>query len=60
MVFTLCGRLSEIETIATGSKIRELPRLRKQYGKGRWLKRKGFGDVRLVNGTIHFSVRNAG
>ena len=53
MVFTLLGRLSDIETIAIGSKIRDLLRLRKQYGKGRWLKRKGFGNVRLVNGTIH-------
>jgi hypothetical protein len=31
---------------------RELPRLRKLYGTGRWRKRKGFADVELSDGTI--------
>jgi hypothetical protein len=50
--FEICGELAEVETFAVGSSIRELPRLRKLYGKGRWRKRKGFADVRLPNGTI--------
>jgi hypothetical protein len=41
-----------VETFAIGKSIRELPRLQKIYGKGRWWKRKGFADVRLPNGTI--------
>jgi hypothetical protein len=41
-----------VETFAIGKSIRELPRLQKIYGKGRWRKRKGFADVRLPNGTI--------
>jgi hypothetical protein len=50
--FQICGELADVETFAIGKSIRELPRLRKLYGKGRWLKRKGFADVRLPNGTI--------
>lgn len=51
MFFQICGELADVETFAIGKSIRELPRLRKLYGKGRWLKRKGFADVRLPNGT---------
>jgi hypothetical protein len=50
--FEICGGLADVETFATGSSIRELPRLRKLYGKGRWRKRKAFADVRLPNGRI--------
>ena len=52
MFFDILGAIVEMETFATGQSIRELPRLRKLYGKGRWRKRKGFADVRLPNGTI--------
>ena len=52
MWFEICGGISDIETFATGKAIRELPRLRKLYGKGRWRKRKGIAEVRLPNGTI--------
>jgi hypothetical protein len=38
--------------IATGSGIREIGRLRKFYGRGRWRKRKGFANVRLANGEV--------
>ena len=51
MVFEILGGIS-IETFARGSSIRELSRLRKLYGKGRWRKRKGFAAVRLSSGTI--------
>ena len=43
---------SNIETFAIGRSIRELPRLHKLYGKGRWRKRKGIAAVKLPNGTI--------
>jgi len=52
MHFTIVGELSEIETIATGSGIRELARLRKRYGRGRWRKRKGIADIRLQDGAV--------
>ena len=51
MHFTIVGELSGIETIATGSGIRELARLRKLYGRGRWRKRKGIADIRFQDGT---------
>lgn len=53
MGFTLIGPLANVETFASGRSIRELPRLRKLYGPGRWRKRKGEGRVRLDDGTIH-------
>jgi hypothetical protein len=50
--FEIIGELSVVETIATGSGIRELDRLRKLYGRGRWRKRKGIARVRLSDGEI--------
>ena len=41
MHFELLGPLTQIETFAVGSQIREIARLRKLYGHGRWRKRKG-------------------
>ena len=52
MFFEIIGELSVVETIATGSGIRELDRLRKRYGRGRWRKRKGIARVRLSDGEI--------
>jgi hypothetical protein len=45
--FELIGLVEEIETIATGNPIRELSRLRKVYGLGRWGKLKGFAAIRF-------------
>ncbi len=50
--FEIIGPIEDIETIAIGSSIRELPRLRRFYGKGRWRKRKGRALVRLADGSI--------
>jgi len=47
MFFELVGEIGQIETFATGSGIRELARLQKQYGKGRWRKRKGIATIRI-------------
>ena len=52
MFFEICSQIADVETFAVGGRIRELPRLRKLYGKGRWRKRKGIADVKLPNGTI--------
>ena len=52
MYFAIVGKISGIETIASGSKIRERKRLWKAYGKGRWRKKKGQARVRLADGTI--------
>jgi len=52
LFFEIIGEIEDVETFAVGSGIRELPRLRKLYGKGRWRKRKGVAEVKLPNGTI--------
>jgi hypothetical protein len=51
--FELLGTIEDAETIAAGHSIRELPRLRKLHGAGRWRKRKGIASVRVGDGTIH-------
>ena len=53
MDFEIISEIREVETIATGTKIREVRRLRKRYGPGRWGKMKGFTVVKLKDGTIH-------
>ena len=50
MHFEIIGDITGVETFATGTSIREIGRLRKFYGRGRWRKRKGFAQVRLSDG----------
>ena len=52
MYFELVGDVSRVQEIAAGREIRESPRLRRLYGRGRWRKLKGVGTVRLENGTM--------
>lgn len=51
VIFELIGKIENLETIAIGSNIHDLARLRKMYGLGRWRKLKGFGRVRLTDGS---------
>jgi len=55
MRFEILGEISGIETFATASGIREITRLRRVYGRGRWRKRKGIARVRLADGSIHLA-----
>jgi hypothetical protein len=55
MKFEIVGELSHVETFASGYGIRELARLRKTYGRGRWRKRKGIARVRLPDGSIRLA-----
>ncbi|NHA14110.1 hypothetical protein [Thioalkalivibrio sp. XN279] len=50
MDFDIVSSILGVETIARGRGIRELARLRKRYGHGRWRKRKGYAEVRLPDG----------
>ena len=50
MLYEIVGEIRETETIARGSGIRELSRLRKIHGLGNWRKRKGVATVRFMNG----------
>jgi hypothetical protein len=52
MEFDVIGDITGIQTIATGSGIRERDRLRKRHGRERWRKRKGFAEIRLPSGEI--------
>ena len=51
MDFEVVGPIREVQTIAVGRGIRELARLRRRHGKGRWRKR--IAAVRLRDGTVH-------
>ena len=55
MRFEILGEISDIETFASGSGIREIARLRRIYGRGRWRKRKGLARVKLSDGSIHLA-----
>lgn len=50
MYFEILGDITNVETFAIGASIREIARLRKMYGRGRWRKRKGIARVRLEDG----------
>jgi hypothetical protein len=51
--FEVLGPITEIKIIARGRAIRELPRLRRLYGPGRWRKLKGFAFVRASDGLTY-------
>ncbi|MGH9871738.1 MAG: hypothetical protein ACRD9S_04635 [Pyrinomonadaceae bacterium] len=51
MFFEVIGEIREIEKIAVSGSIRDLERLRRSYGRGRWRKLKGIALVRLEDGA---------
>ena len=53
MYFEIIGEIENIESIAIGRSIRDIARLRKRYGTGRWRKLKGTATVRLKSGAMH-------
>jgi len=53
MDFEILGEIRDVEPIAVGRSIRDLERLNKIYGIGRWRKAKGVAVVRLLDGTTH-------
>ncbi len=55
MRFKIISEITEVEVIAIGSSIRDITRLRKIYGKGRWRKMKGIATIRLANGRIRLA-----
>jgi hypothetical protein len=48
--FEIISAIENIEIIAIESKIRDIERLRKTFGSGRWRKLKGMAVVRLEDG----------
>ena len=51
MDFDIVGQIEAAETFATGREIREMARLNRIYGRGRWRKRQGAAVIRLATGT---------
>jgi hypothetical protein len=52
MYFEIVTEITDIQTIVVGSGIREIKRIEKQFGRGRWRKLKGFALVRIPSGRI--------
>ncbi len=50
--FELVGRITDIESIASGTAVRVRRYLRRAYGPGRWRKLKGIATIRLPNGAL--------
>ena len=57
MHFVVIGAIERIETIAVGGRIREIMRLRKQFGSGRWRKMKGIAQWSALK-MIVFGTQN--
>jgi hypothetical protein len=55
MDFEIVNEITDIETIAAGTGVRDRARLRKLYGRGRWRKLKGIAKVRLLSGRIRLA-----
>jgi hypothetical protein len=55
MKFDIIDEIREIETIAKGSGIRDLTRLKKFYGLGNWKKMKGIAHIRLSSGKVRLA-----
>ena len=49
--FKIIGKTNHERTFAAGNGIKEIARLRRVYGKGRWRKRKGLVEVQFNDGT---------
>ena len=55
MNFEIVEEIQEVETIAVGKSIRDLARLKRIYGPGRWRKLKGIARVRLQSGRVRLA-----
>jgi hypothetical protein len=52
MPVDILGSITDTQVIARGRAIRELRRLQRSYGAGRWRKLKGVATVRLQDGSV--------
>ncbi len=52
MDFSIVGDITNVKTFAVGKSIREIDRLQRRYGRGRWRKRKGIARVMLSDGIL--------
>ena len=52
MHFVIIGDIERVEIIAVGGQIRDIMRVQRQFGPGRWRKLKGIASVRLESGKV--------
>ena len=55
MHFEIVSEITDIQPIAVGTRIKDIARLRRHYGRGRWRKMKGTALVRLASGRIRLA-----
>ncbi|MHB0972461.1 MAG: hypothetical protein ACYC7A_22245 [Thermoanaerobaculia bacterium] len=55
MEFEIISEIVGVEIIAVGGSIRDLARLNKVHGDGRWRKLKGRASVRLPSGRVRLA-----
>ena len=55
MYFEIIGDIERVETIAVGGGIRDIMRLQRQFGPGRWRKLKGVAHVLLASGNVRLA-----
>lgn len=53
--FELVSEITDIEIIAVSKSIRDLARLNRMHGKGRWRKLKGVANAELPSGRIRLA-----
>jgi len=53
--FEIVSDITNIQTIAVGTGIRDRGRLQKYYGKGKWRKLKGIAEVQLPSGIVRLA-----
>jgi hypothetical protein len=52
MELEILSEIGDVDTIATGRRVRIRRYLDRTYGAGRWRKMKGIATVRLADGTV--------
>ena len=52
MPFEIINDIHDVENIAVNTSMRDLDRLRRTYGRGRWRKMKGVALIQLTNGRV--------
>lgn len=55
MYFRLLSPIEQVEVIAAGRSIRDLPRIEQRFGRARWRKLKGTAQVQLRDGSAHLA-----
>ncbi len=55
MKFRIISPFKAVQTIAVGTEIREIERLRSMYGDYGWRKRKGFAYIEFPDGTTCYA-----